>query len=301
MLAKDEFVLIPLQIGTKMDLITGIETLKGNTKYIKPINEVGEELRIPNEENLYQITIRPRHLDYLGIEWMHRDTRTNKDKKYVCREIIIFKKKCIAIQRVLNDTALITIVTQDKDLYGEIWDIKKDKVDKPVKICNEREIYEINELEKLGVKFNSAIEEVDKQGLVITNGDHYDNYAYEIYDTLRNTQQHLNVEKKKYLEDKQYHWIEKWIDEHPLNNDIEEILEFTSEPLEDSIKEFLYENNKPTDRQTYGYKLFKEGIMENICEYYDVPSTIGWDIWKMLTTEILLEIKKDLDKKWDEF
>lgn len=256
---------------------------------------------IEDIEGLHQITVRESYYDYLNLIWLHRMDDRIKPKDgivHICKHAKVLDEDCIVIQCVEHDHQFAKIVSRNIDLLVLIDEIKQYKPAMPVP---KNEIFEINELERHGVKFNSAVEKVDEEGFIITNIDHYDNYVYEIYDSLRNTYKHLNKEKeRRYAEDLGV-WMEEWIDNHQLTNDYDTILEYW-DTVSTVIDKFVYKGHHDVhdflDRQTYGGKLY-DGHIKRISRAYEVPRTVCWDIWKIKTIMKMKEILKDLDKKFD--
>lgn len=279
-----------LSEGTITQLKTGVYNKYGIKRYpsLKNVNDLDE------------VIIRETHYDYLNLIWLHKmDIRIKPDEiPWICKHASVLDKKCIIIQCIDNDKQFAKVVTNDIELLIWIDEIKEYKPN----VIPKREIYEINELEYHGVKFNSTPEKLDDQGLVITNLDHYDNYFYEIYDEIRGTYKHLNLEKERRYGEALGIWIEEWIDNHSLTNDIDIILEFWSDVSEDIdpyIYKFEHEVNPLFDRNTYGYKLYEEKLMNRICERNDIPITVGWDIWKIKTIHKLKAVLKYLDDRFE--
>ena len=271
--------------------------------------------------HLEVITVRQSYFEYLNALWLFKDQRPNRIFKHYCKEAYIFDKKCIVIQQLEHDKVSAKILTNDEDLKIYIEDILAFK---PMSVVPTREIYEINELEHHGMKFgsnqinvnvNTAEEELDENGLVITNIDHFDNYIYEVYDSLRNIFKHINNRQAEKLAEKQIIWLEEWL-EKPLTNNIESILPYMSEEVINRLGKYTYQNKNFFDRQACGSLLYEETKMkvfsvdemdyvitkgrkmEKICQELDIPITIGWDIWKILNKETMKKVIAELYEEY---
>ncbi len=263
--------------------------------------------------HLEVIQVRQGYFEYLNADWLFLDLRPNKNFKHWCKEAYIFDKKCIVIQQIEHDSVSAKILTDDDEL--KIW-IEDVLAYKPRSVVPKREIREINELEHHGLQFgsnqlkinvNTAEEKLDKQGLVITNIDHYDSYVYEVYDSLRNIFKHITTAKLQRATEAQCIWLEEWI-ERPLTNDINSIVDYMIPEVIKEFSKYVYKNNDVWDRDTYGYNLFQEvktkefsidemdyvvryeKKMDVICKKLDIPITIGWDIWKILNIQTMKQI-----------
>ena len=271
--------------------------------------------------HLEVINIRQSYFEYLNALWLFKDQRRNKNFKHICKEAYIFDKKCIVIQQLEHDSVSAKILTGDEELKLYIEDILSFK---PSNIVPKREIYEINELEHHGMKFGSnqintnmqiVEEELDKNGLVITNIDHFDNYVYEVYDSLRNIFRHINNRQAEKLAESQIIWLEEWLTK-PLTNEMDSILPYMSQEVVEEFKKYTYQNRNFWDRQACGSILFEETKikvfsieemeyiivkgkrMDKICKKLDIPITIGWDIWKILNKEKMENIIQELYEEY---
>lgn len=271
--------------------------------------------------HLQEINIRQGYFEYLNALWLFMDLRPDKNFRHFSKEAYIFDKKCIVIQEVHHDYISAKILTDDEELKLYIEDIL---LYKPMNIVPKREIREINELEYQGLKFgsnqininvNEAEEKVDKQGLLITNSDHYDNYIYEVYDSLRNIFKNKRKVKNIRAVEAQCIWLEEWM-EKPLTNDINSIIPYMSDEVIERLSKYTYKNKNPWDRQACGSFLFEETKMQvfdcdtleytvvngkkmdSICQELDIPITVGWDIWKILNKDIM---KKIVDELYEEY
>ena len=271
--------------------------------------------------HLEVIEITQGYFDYLNCLWLFRDQRPTKQFKYYCKEAYIFDKKCIVIQQLEQDCVSAKILTNDEDLKIYIEDVLSFK---PLNVVPIREIKEINDLEHQGLEFgssqlrinmNTAEEKVDQNGLVITNVDHYDNYVYEVYDSLRNIFKHISKEKLVRAAESQCIWLENWL-EKPLTNELNAILPYMTQEVVDKFKKYVYQNKDVWDRQACGSFLFEETKvkkfnieslqyevtngkkMDAICAELDIPITIGWDIWKLLNKEIMREVIEELYEEY---
>lgn len=271
--------------------------------------------------HLQVINVRQSHFEYLNALWLFKDQRPNRIFKHYCKETYIFDKKCIVIQQLNHDFVSAKILTNDEELKLYIEDVLAFK---PMSVVPKREIREINELEHHGMKFGSnqintnvqiLEEEVDKDGLVITNIDHFDNYVYEIYDSLRNIYKHINNRQAERLAEAQVVWLEEWI-EKPLTNEIDSIIPYMTDEVIKTLDKYTYRNRNFWDRQACGSFLYKETKMkvfdidemeyvivkgkrmEKICKELDIPITIGWDIWKILNKDKMEEIIQELYEEY---
>lgn len=273
--------------------------------------------------HLQVIQIRQGYFEYLNAEWLFIDQRPDKNFKFWCKEAYIFDTKCIVIQQVEQDcvSAKILVKDDDEELKIYIEDILKFK---PKPVVPKREIREINDLEYQGLQFgssqikinmNTSEERMDKNGLVISNLDHYDNYVYEVYDSLRNIFRHISKEKLTRGAEAQCIWLEEWL-EKPLSNEIDSILPYMTNEVVKEFEKYTYRNNSVWDRQACGSFLFEETKirefdieefdyvihtgkrMDKICKELDIPITIGWDIWKLLNKKVMRRIIQELYEEY---
>ena len=271
--------------------------------------------------HLQVINVNQNYFEYLNALWLFKDQRQEKVFKSYCKEAYIFDVKCIVIQQLDYDHVSAKILTDNEELKLYIEDVLSFK---PSKVVPEREIREINDLEYQGLEFgssqlkinmNTAEEKLDEQGLVITNIDHYDNYVYEVYDSLRNLFRHISAEKLTRAAESQTIWLEEWL-EKPLTNDMDSIIPYMTDEVIGVFSKYTYKNNSLWDRQACGSFLFEETKiktfdidemdyvittgkkMDKICEELDIPITIGWDIWKILNKEIMKQVIKELYEEY---
>lgn len=255
-----------------------------------------------NKENLNQIYIQQADFELIeGLEWCnYKSDKITDETPYMCKKGVVFGKPCIIIQEVDHDCILgAKVVTPDIELIIWLEDFQRAPRRRIVNI-DKKDVYDINSLEKHGVRFNSTIdkEELDKNGVMITGIDNYDNYWYEIYDSLRNTYQHQKRIDFIEADDKLAMFLERWLDNHELKNSDNDLVEFWDKSLEYKLKwNYVYEHNSPWDRNTYGFDLY-EGVMKKLCEEYDVPITIGWDMWKILTSEKMKEVLTSINQRY---
>lgn len=306
--------------NTYRQLETGMYDIYGRRMNITP--RVLDENGIWTGEykdwsHLEEIKIRQGFFEYLNLTWLFIDQRKEKIHNCICKEAYVFDKLCIVIQELHQDAVFAKILTDDEELKIYIEDILKFK---PMSIVPKREIFEINELEHQGLKFGSsqlkinvenAEEKLDKEGNVITNIDHYDNYTYEIYDSLRNIFKHISLGKQRKTAEEKVIWMEEWLD-RPLTNTLEAVIHYMTPNVVSEISKYTYRNKDLFDRQTYGSYLFEEvktkkfsieemeytisyeTRMSKICEELDIPITVGWDIWKILNKNKMRKIIKEL-------
>lgn len=271
--------------------------------------------------HLNVIQVRQSYFEYLNCNWLYLDQRPNKIFKSYCKEAYIFDKKCIVIQEFHHDYVSAKILTDNEELKIYIEDILEFK---PSKIVPEREIREINDLEYQGLEFgssqlkinmNTAEERLNKEGLVISNLDHYDNYVYEVYDSLRNIFKHISKEKITRQAEAKTIWLEEWL-EKPLTNEMDAIIPYMTEDVISTLKRYTYQDKDLFDRQACGSFLFEETEiktfsiddmdyvitkgkrMDKICKELDIPITIGWDIWKLLNKEIMKNVIQELYEEY---
>lgn len=262
--------------------------------------------------HLQEIKINQGHFEYLNCTWLFRDQRQDRIFNCYCKEAYIFDIKVIVIQELHYDHVSAKVLTDNEELKLHIEDILQFK---PMNVVPEREIREINDLEYQGLEFgssqlkinmNTAEEKLDKYGQVITNIDHYDNYVYEIYDSLRNIFKHISREDMTRKSEEKIKWLEEWL-EKPLSNDIQSIMAYMSDKVRCEISKYTYQAKDIDDRKTCGGYLYdevkikefsiddmdyviREGKkMEEICLELEIPVTIGWDIWKILNKRIMEE------------
>lgn len=310
----------PITNDTYRQLETGMYDIYGRRMNITP-RVLDEEGRWTGEykdwSHLEEIRIRQGFFEYLNISWLFIDQRPDKRHDCFCKEAYVFDKLCIVIQELHQDAVFAKILTDDEDLKIYIEDILQFK---PINIVPKREIYEINELEHQGLEFGSsqlkinvetAEEKMDKEGNIITNIDHYDNYVYEVYDSLRNIFKHINLGKQRKAAEDKIIWLEEWLDK-PLTNTMEAIIHYMTPEVVDTLSKYTYKNKDLFDRQAYGSLLFEEikvrtfsieemdyvvyyeKRMNKICNDLDIPITIGWDIWKILNKNKMKKIIKEL-------
>lgn len=285
---------------------------------VKKYNDEGIwEGEYKNWNHLQEITVRDSYFEYLNASWLFLDLRPNKTFKYWVKEAYIFDVKVLVIQQVDYDRISAKILTDNEELKLHIEDILAFK---PMSVVPKREIREINDLEYQGLEFgssqlkinmNTAEEELDEQGLVISNLDHYDNYVYEVYDSLRNIFKHISREKLTRDAEAQCIWLEEWLDK-PLTNEEDSIMPYMTDDIKDEFRKYLYQNKNMQDRNSYGFYLSEEvkikefsiddmdyvvrdgTRMEDICLKLCIPITIGWDIWKIMNKEVMKGIIKEL-------
>ena len=255
---------------------------------------------LKNKEELDEIYIQQPDFELIeGMEWLNfKGNKVSDITPWECKRSIVMGKPCVTIQEVDHDRILgAKVITNDIDLIIWLEDFKKSPKMRVVNI-DKKDVYDINNLEKHGVRFNSTIdkEELDENGVMITGIDNYDNYFYEIYDSMRNTYKHekniVNVEKIDEIGE----FIEKWLDEHQIKNDYDDIIDFWCEDFYYDVKwNHSFQFTSLYDRETYGGKLY-EGGMKQLCEKYDIPMTIGWDIWKIITIDKMNHVLKQLKK-----
>lgn len=262
------------------------------------------KVKIPtleNKDELDEIYINQPDFELIeGMEWLNfKGNKVTKTTPWECKRSIVMGKPCVTIQEVDRDCILgAKVITNDIDLIIWLEDFKRAPRQRIVNI-NKQDIYDINNLERHGVRFNSTIdrEELDQNGYMISNLDHYDNYIYEIYDSMRNTYQHQKRIDWIEQNDKTAMFLERWLENHEIKNDIEDLIEFWNKGFENQIKwNYSYQHKTPGDRNTYGYELY-EGKMNELCSRYDIPITIGWDIWKIITREKMEKILKEIDRR----
>ena len=271
--------------------------------------------------HLQEITVRDSYFEYLNANWLFLDLRPNKVFKYWCKEAYIFDVKVIVIQQIDYDRISAKILTDNEELKLHIEDILEFK---PMNIVPRREVREINDLEYQGLEFgssqlkinmNTAEEQLDEQGLVISNLDHYDNYVYEVYDSLRNIFKHISKQQLTREAEAQCIWLEEWL-QKPLTNEMDAIVPYMTDEVTEEFKKYLYQNKNMRDREACGSYLYKETKikefsiddmdyiirdgtkMEDICKDLDIPITIGWDIWKLLNFEIMDQIVQELYEEY---
>ena len=304
-----------LSEDTYRQLESGIYSIWGRKKNIsvKKYHEDGSYTY--KNWGLQEITIPQSHFEYLNAPWLYLDLRPNKVFDYWCKEAYIFDKLVIVIQEVHYDNIMCKILVKDEDEELKLY-IEDVLEFKPHMIVPDREIQEINELEAHGVHFNSTPEEVDKNGIIISNLDHYDNYLYEIYDTKRNSYKHLNREKERRCAEAQCIWLESWIDQKELNNDIITLLSFMDDTVIKVFNQYTYQNESFFDRRSCGGHLFEDveyevfnpdtmeeetvkgKRMERICKDLDISVSAGWDIWKFLNMEKMQEVVDELYREF---
>lgn len=314
----------PLNEDVYRQLETGIYNTWGRRLNITP--RVLDENGIWTGEykdwsHLEYINVRQSYFEYLNASWLFIDLRPDKTFKCYCKEAYIFDKKCIVIQELHHDYISAKILTNDEELKVYIEDILAFK---PMSIVPKREIREINELEYQGLKFgsnqieinvNTAEEKLDKQGLVITNVDHYDNYIYEVYDSLRNIYSNIKLSRKNKAAEQQCIWLEEWL-QKPLTNELDSILPYMTNEVIDTLSKYTYMNKDFYDRQACGSFLYEETKMkvfdieemeyvvttgkrmDKLCQDLDIPITIGWDIWKILNKQIMQKIIEELYEEY---
>ncbi len=260
---------------------------------------------LKNKEDLDEIRINQADFELIeGLNWCnYKSDKATDETPWACKRSVIMGKPCIVIQEVEYDAIYrCKIVTNDIELIIWLEDFKNNPRQRVVDISN-KDIYDINNLEKHGVRFNSTIdkEDVDKNGIMITSIDNYDNYVYEIYDSLRNTYKHQKRIDFIEADDKTGLFIERWLENHTLNNDTCDIIDFWDKSLAYELKwNYSYQYENLYDRNTYGYQLY-EGKMKELCEKYDVPLTIGWDMWKIITTQKMKEVITTIDQRYEIF
>lgn len=288
---NDKGTFKPITEGTIEQLRLGVYNKFGVKRYPK----LEEEDLL--EENLFEIIIRETHYDYLGLEWMHKMDIRIKPKEglnHICKHVTVLDKDCIIIQCIEHDWQFAKIISRDIDFLVLLDEIKDYK---PHQIVPRNEAFEMNELERHGVVFNSTPEKLDDEGNIISNLDHYDNYCYEIYDSLRNTFKHLHQEQISRYAENLGIWIEEWLDKYSITNDIDTILDYWDD-ISDIIDKFVYQgehdHHKYLDRKTFGDELYK-GKMKQISNIYDTPVTVCWDIWKIKTKKTFERILSELD------
>lgn len=309
---------------TYRQLETGIYNSWGRKLNITPriLNENGVWTgEYKDWSHLQEIKIRSGYFEYLNCTWLFKDLRPNKIHDCYCKEATVFDKKCIVIQEFHHDYVSAKILTNDEDLKIHIESILQYK---PMNVVPIREVKEINELEYQGLQFgssqlkinvNTAEDEFDKEGTLITNLDHFDNYVYEVYDSLRNLYKHINITKQKRAIEQQCIWLEEWIT-RPLTNDLESIIPYMTDKVVTEFKKYTYKNKDVYDRQACGSFLFEETKMkkfsiedmdyviikgkrmDKICSDLDIPISIGWDIWKLLNFEVMKQIIQELYEEY---
>lgn len=273
--------------------------------------------------HLQEIHIRQSYFEYLNMGWLHIDHRPNKIFKSFCKEAYVFDTKVFVIQEVEHDYVSAKILTDNEELKIHIEDILQFK---PMNIVPQREIREINDLEFQGLEFgssqlkinmNTAEERLDGHGLVITNIDHYDNYVYQVYDSLRNIYKNLGKEKERRAAEAQTIWLEDWIDKKTLTNELDSIVPFMTDEVINELSKYTYKDKSLYDRQACGGYLFDETEfkefsieemdyiivkgkrMDKICKQLDIPITIGWDIWKILNKDIMQKVINRLYREYE--
>ena len=257
---------------------------------------------LKNKEELDEIYINQSDFELIeGMEWVNiKSDKVTKTTPWVCKRSVVMGKECIIIQEVEHDAIYrAKIVTNNIELILWLEDFRNQPRQRVVNIDKE-DIREMNALERHGVRFNSTIdkEELDKNGVMITGIDNYDNYWYEIYDTLRNTYNHEKRINIIEADDKTGDFIEKWLEDHHLNNKIEDVLDYWNDDLAYELKwNYSYQYAHPYDKNTYGGILF-EGKMKELCNQYDVPITIGWDMWKVFTMKKMKEVLTTINQRY---
>lgn len=273
--------------------------------------------------HLQVINVRQSYFEYLNALWLFIDLRPNKTFKHFCKEAYIFDKKCIVIQQLEHDCVSAKILTDDEELKLHIEDILEFK---PMSVVPKREIQDINRLEHQGLEFgssqlrinmNTAEEKLDNDGLVVSNIDHYDNYVYEVYDSLRNIFKHITKEKLNKAIEAQTIWLEEWIDKKILTNELDAIVPYMTEEVVTELSKYTYQNKNVYDRDACGGHLFKDVLiksysmeemdyvvttgkkMDEICQKLDIPVTIGWDIWKIVNKQKMQKIINQLYREYE--
>lgn len=299
------------QFGRKLNITPRVLDKKGNW--------TGE---YKDWSHLQVITIRQGYFEYLNMLWLFIDQRPNKVFKHYCKEAYVFDKKCIVIQQLEHDSVSAKILTDDEELKLYIEDVLSFK---PMSIVPKREIHEINELEHHGLKFGSnqinvnvheIEEEVDENGLVITNIDHFDNYVYEVYNSLRNIYRDKKGVKNYKKAEEQCIWLEDWIDSKQINNSLESLLPYMTEENIKVFNKYTYRDEGFYDRRSCGGYLFEDTTykefdietleevervgkrMDSICKELDIPISVGWDIWKILNKEKMKQVITRLNKEY---
>ena len=275
--------------------------------------------------HLEVIQVRNGFFEYLNATWLFIDQRPTKVFDCFCKEATIFDKKCIVIQELHHDTVSAKILTDDEELKIHIEDVL---CFKPLPVVPRREIYEINDLEHQGLQFgssqlkinmNEAEEQTDKDGMVITNIDHYDNYTYEVYDSLRNIFKHISIQTLYRRAENQAKWLEDWIEQKELHNDEEALAPYMTDEVIRELKKYTYQNKDMFDRKSCGgflceeteikkfsldemdYIVHKGRKMEEICQKLDIPVIVGWDIWKLLNKDKMQNVINELNKEYPPF
>ena len=177
---------------------------------------------LKKKEELDEVYIQQPDFELVeGLSWCdYKSNKVTDITPYMAKRSMVFGRPCIVIQEVDFDRILgAKIVTNDIELILWLDDFKREPRKRVVNI-DKKDIYDINNLEKHGVRFNSTIdkEELDKNGIMITGIDNYDNYVYEIYDSLRNTYKHQKRIDFIEADDKLGMFIEQWLDNHSLKN-----------------------------------------------------------------------------------
>lgn len=271
--------------------------------------------------HLQEISVRQGYFEYLNATWLFIDLRPTKRYDCHCTEAYIFDKKCLVIQEFHHDFVSAKILTHDEELKIYIEDILQFRVKNIVPL---REIKEINELEYQGLEFgssqlkinmNTAEDKFDKEGNLITNIDHYDNYVYVVYDSLRNLFKHISKQTQTRAAESQCIWLEEWL-EKPLTNELDTIVSYMTDEVIDRLSKYTFKNRDLYDRQACGSYLYEETKiktfdinemaiivvkgkkMDQICKELDIPITIGWDIWKILNKDIMRRI---IDELYEEY
>lgn len=271
--------------------------------------------------HLQEIKVRQGHFEYLNLNWLFIDQRKDRIFNCYCKEGYVFDKKVIIIQELHHDHVSAKILSDDEELKLHIEDVLQYK---PMNVVPKREIKEINDLEYQGLQFgssqlkiniNQAEEKLDKEGQVITNIDHYDNYTYEVYDSLRNIFKHIGKRDLARKAEEKTKWLEEWLTK-PLTNDLQTILPYMTEEVVSVMNKYTYQDRDLNDRQACGAFLYEETKikefsieemdyvirdgkrMEKICLELDIPITIGWDIWKILNKRLMKESIKILYREY---
>lgn len=276
-------------------------------------NRYGEKLwpeqQVSINPNWEETVVYPGYFNSIGLKRLYfKDREINTKDKYstpyrsyileVCGHENTFVTQCVDYDRIY-----LKIVGSRKTIEDIEASIKPDfkledgMTDKEIIESNRRDLSNHKRIKTVEAKFNNSPEELDKNGQVITNIDHYDNFfynistcediIYQLYNAEKNRRWLLN--KLNYLEER----YQRFLETHDSSLAINALASLTE-----------YEEHLIFRKS--GAHIAKH--MDSICFETGLMTSEVWAAWKYVELQemedTIHEIKKELerlDKKEDLF